>query len=428
MDIKTISRYNEWWITGKVRKELSFPFRRYLFAKLSKHIKSRQMILLSGLRRVGKTVLMYQLIDTLIKEGGHPKNILYFSFDETKHNIAEIIETYQNEVLKRDLSEQRIYFFFDEVHKAKDWSNQIKIWYDLYPSLRFFLSGSASLSLQKKSGESLSGRILEFTLNPLTFQEFLAIKNVNVEFDDFKIYQNKVLPLFFDYLRKAGFAEMLNEEDDEKIKLYVKNSVIDQIIYRDLPLEFGIKDLELLETLLDLFFSHPGMIINFDRLSRDLKRDKKTIINYVYYLKYGLIIRILLNFRKGVLIASRKMKKVYPATTSFIFSRADIFSNVNFSETALETFVVNELDTKYYYRKNDEVDILYKDGKKIVPIEVKNTVGESEIRKFRKVMDKIECPTGIMVSKEEFKELKFGQKKVLIVPAWAFVLFKERFL
>ena len=342
MDIKTVARFNEWWITGKVSDELFFPFKRYLFLELLKHINSRQMVLLAGLRRVGKTVLMYQLIDNLLKNGVMPKNILYFSFDETGYNVNEVIENYQNEILRKGLARQKIYFFFDEIQKAKDWANQIKIWYDLYPQLKFFLSGSASLSLEKKSRESLAGRLLEFVLKPLTFQEFLSIKNIQVKYSEFKIYQNKILPLFIDYLRKSGFPEIVDQEDEQKIKLYIKNSVIDRIIYKDLPLEFGIKDLELLGTLLNLFFTQPGIIVNFDNLSRDLKRDRKTVMNYIYYLRYSLLLRIVLNFRKGVLVASRKMKKIYPSTTSFIFSQTDKYSEMDFSKNALETFVVNE--------------------------------------------------------------------------------------
>jgi len=428
MDIKTVARFNEWWITGKVSDELFFPFKRYLFLELLKHINSRQMVLLAGLRRVGKTVLMYQLIDNLLKNGVMPKNILYFSFDETGYNVNEVIENYQNEILRKGLARQKIYFFFDEIQKAKDWANQIKIWYDLYPQLKFFLSGSASLSLEKKSRESLAGRLLEFVLKPLTFQEFLSIKNIQVKYSEFKIYQNKILPLFIDYLRKSGFPEIVDQEDEQKIKLYIKNSVIDRIIYKDLPLEFGIKDLELLGTLLNLFFTQPGIIVNFDNLSRDLKRDRKTVMNYIYYLRYSLLLRIVLNFRKGVLVASRKMKKIYPSTTSFIFSQTDKYSEMDFSKNALETFVVNELNAEYYYRKNGEVDIIYKGGKNIIPIEVKNTVAETDIKQFKKLMDKLECKKGIIVSREEYNEVKLEEKTIIIIPAWAFALFKEEII
>ena len=96
------------------------------------------------------------------------------------------------------------------------------------------------------------------------------------------MFQQQAMPLFSDYLRKGGFPEITDEESDEKIKAYIKNSVIDQIIYRDLPEEFGVKDYELLNVLIESVATNPGMIINYDALSRNLKRSKTTIINYLF--------------------------------------------------------------------------------------------------------------------------------------------------
>ena len=285
MDVELLSRFNNWWITGKVKRELLFSYKRYLFQKLLQNLEGRQMVLLTGLRRIGKTVLLYQLINELLQKGVKPRNIFYFSFDEERYGLEEVINTYRNEVLKHNLEKERVFLFLDEVQKSENWANQVKIWYDLYPNLKFFLSGSASLILQRKTKESLAGRIFEFVLSPLTFREFLELKNIDVKFQDIKIYQERILPFFFDYLRKSGFPEIIDEESDEKIRLYLKNSIVDRIIYKDIPLEFGIKDLELLETLVKIIFTQPGLIVNFDAFARNLKRDKKTIINYIFYLK-----------------------------------------------------------------------------------------------------------------------------------------------
>jgi predicted AAA+ superfamily ATPase len=428
MDIQALSKFNTWWVTGTVKKELLFTYKRLIYNQLLKFINDRQIILLTGLRRVGKTVLMFQLIDTLLEKGIDKKNILYFSFDEGKYELKEVIETYRDKILKQEFGNEKIYIFLDEVQKAENWTNQIKIFYDLFPGLKFFLSGSAGLVLQKKTRESLAGRIFELTLEPLSFSEFLGMKNIKIEFEDFMLYHNKISPMFFDYIRKSGFPEIIDEKQDEKIKLYIKNSIIDRIIYKDLPLEFGIKDLELLETLVRVIFTEPGMIINFDNLARNLRRDKKTIMNYIFYLKYGLLIRVLFNFRKGVLVASRKFKKAYPVSPAFVFSSADRFYEQDFFGKVLETFVVNEIGAKYYYRKNGEVDVIWQKGEKIIPVEIKSAVRNDDIKAFQKTMDKLNLKEGIIVTTEQFEKIKTGNKKISLIPAWAFVIFKENLL
>lgn len=163
-------------------------YKRYLYPKLLKFLPDRQIILITGLRRTEKTVLLYQLIQHLLDAGISPRKILYFSFDEENFDIKEVIEVYRVNVLREEFRlVDKIYLFFDEVQKLKDRENKIKVYYDLNPSLKIFLSSSASLILSGRSKESLAGRIYDFNLKPLTFKEFLEMKRVKVTFEDAKL-------------------------------------------------------------------------------------------------------------------------------------------------------------------------------------------------------------------------------------------------
>ncbi|MGE9810972.1 AAA family ATPase, partial [Ferroplasma acidiphilum] len=82
MDVSDIERFNDWWITGRVRPALLKNFKREIYNEINKYMENRLMILLYGLRRMGKTTIMYQLIDELLNKTDS-KNILYFSFDDT---------------------------------------------------------------------------------------------------------------------------------------------------------------------------------------------------------------------------------------------------------------------------------------------------------------------------------------------------------
>jgi predicted AAA+ superfamily ATPase len=423
MDLRTIEQFNEWWTTGKVR--LLKPYRRPLFDEILKYLNDRQIILVYGLRRVGKTTLFYQVIQHLLDDGVDPGNILYFSFDVSKAEIEDLLRTYEQEKLRRNFeSADTIFIFFDEIHKAENWQNELKIFYDLYPNLKFFICGSASINIQKRAKESLAGRMYDFMLNPLSFNEFLTLKGVEVKFEEWPVYERQVLPLFHDYLLKGGFPEIVEEESEEKIRIYLRNNVIERIILVDLPAEFGIKDMELLKILVELVARNPGLRINYDALSRDLKRSKPTIINYFSYLEYALILKLVRNIRPGFMATSRKLKKAYPYNVAFarLFASEDTFGKV------IENAILQELGADYYFRNNaTEIDFILKmRNEKIVPVEVK--YGKVELTKFQRALDKIGLDFGFVITKDIYKEEVIKGKRILLIPAWAFVLFKHEFL
>ncbi|MEM5843391.1 MAG: ATP-binding protein [Candidatus Aenigmatarchaeota archaeon] len=428
MEEKELFKFNEWWETGKVSEKNLEAYKRYLFYKILNFIEDRQIILITGLRRVGKTKLLYQIIHSLLEKKIDPKKILYFSFDEEAFDIKDVLETYKK-VLKKDFKDvDRIYVFFDEVHKCKDWENKIKVYYDLNPNIKFFLSGSASLIISKQAKESLAGRIYEFILKPLTFKEFLEMKNVKISFEEAKLFNEKILLYFVDFVRKAGFPEIINEDNDEKIRTYVKLSVVERIIYKDIPKQFGKTDIELLEILTNMFFKNPGLILNFENLSKNLRRDKKTLMNYVYYLKFSLLINLVSNFRISVLATSRKNKKVYPAASSLIFSSYGMFDS-NIWGKVLECIFCNETEAKYYFRKDKkEIDFLIFKNNKIIPVEIKYSISETEIKDFISLLKSLNINAGIVLTFDKFAEIHEKNFKILVYPLWVYLLFGDRIL
>ncbi|MCK4613351.1 MAG: AAA family ATPase, partial [Thermoplasmata archaeon] len=82
MELETLEIFNPWWTAGQVKTELTREFRRPLFSELLNFFEERQILLVYGLRRVGKTTLFYQLIEHLLNDGVGPEKIVYFSFDE----------------------------------------------------------------------------------------------------------------------------------------------------------------------------------------------------------------------------------------------------------------------------------------------------------------------------------------------------------
>jgi len=94
-----LERYNEWWFTGKIRKELALPYKRYILSKIIESLKERQILLMAGLRRVGKTTLLYQTIEKLL-ENEEPNKILYFSFEDSTVSVKDVLGFYEKYILK----------------------------------------------------------------------------------------------------------------------------------------------------------------------------------------------------------------------------------------------------------------------------------------------------------------------------------------
>ncbi len=418
MDLSELERFNTWWKIGKVRPLLTKEYKRIVYNQIMKYIDKRLIILLYGLRRMGKTTIMYQIISELL-EHTEGKNILYFSFDEYAYSIDEVLNEYQNSVLHKtfDNTEKNVYIFLDEIQKLQRWEDKIKLYYDLYPNLKFILSGSASVSLRKKSDESLAGRIITIAVEPLNFIEFLEMNGLNVikikENPD--LYKRDIMPLLDRYIKYGTFPELSRNEDDDYARLYIRETVIDRIIYKDIEREFKVNDVDLLKALIKMISNRPGMTLNFKAISENIGRDQRTISNYFEYLEFGLLMKIIYNYRENEFISLRKLKKCYPVTPNIVFALSDKFNEL--MPYIMENLVLMNIRTNYFYKNNYEIDFISVKKDKIMPVEVKKTDrSEKQLKLFiKKYGNKVENPLMVTYDNE-------SNDNITVIPLWKFLL------
>ncbi|WP_298407891.1 ATP-binding protein [Ferroplasma sp.] len=418
MDLSELERFNTWWKIGKVRQSLTKEYKRIVYNQIMKHIDKRLIILLYGLRRMGKTTIMYQIISELL-EHTEGKNILYFSFDEYAYSIDDVLNEYQNSVLHKtfDNTEKNVYIFLDEIQKLQRWEDKIKIYYDLYPNLKFILSESASVSLRKKSDESLAGRIITIAVEPLNFTEFLEMNGLNVikikENPD--LYKRDIMPLLDRYMKYGTFPELSRNEDDDYARLYIRETVIDRIIYKDIEREFRVNDVELLKNLIKMISNRPGMTLNFKAISENIGRDQRTISNYFEYLEFGLLVKIIYNYRENEFISLRKLKKCYPVTPNIVFALSDKFNEL--MPYIMENLVLMNIRTNYFYKNNYEIDFISVKKDKIMPVAVKKTDRtEKQLKLFiKKYGNKVENPLMVTYDNE-------SNDNITVIPLWKFLL------
>ncbi len=400
---------NPWWKEKGISNNLALPYRRSIFPEIMKLAKLRQITIISGLRRVGKSTIMYQLTEDLLKNT-MPEKILYYSFDERAENIVDILEKY-SQLTGTDWKKEKCFIFFDEIQKLADWSSKLKIVYDGFPNLKIIVSGSSSFQLEREAKANLAGRHFVANVEPLSYAEYLELKKSKIDLGREKLWDDEIKREFRNYLLRP-FPEIVGLQELSLIKSYIKDNVIEKVLKIDLPKRFRNINEELLSRLIDIFYERPGTYINYDELSNDLKISKKTLLQHIYYLEFAYIIRRVKNFRPKMRTTSRKMQRVYPYHWSLGFGWT--------GKTDFGTIAASLLDAKYYWRKNGkEIDFLLV-GKQILPVKVKESakVTKGELRHMLFFMKNFGLKEGMLVYSGNEEKAEVNGFTIKKMPLW----------
>lgn len=302
---------NPWYRDrGFIPKEHNLPKREVFSLFIEDVIHSKYIISLTGLRRVGKSTLLKQVIASLLVKSEPPKRIFYFSFDQpTISKQPEVLENiiiyYLESILHEKIHrvEKKVYIFLDEIQLVPFWQDILKRFYDINQNLKFIVSGSASLFVKEEAKESLAGRLLEFYLPPLSFSEYTMMSG-NADFID-----------FLDY---GQFPEMLEMKDNTKKIEYLKEGIIGKVLEIDIVKIHGIRKAVDFERLFWSLLPNTGQIIQSRKLMLDLSFKKATLFKYLSILEKSLLINKVLNISGSFRSEKRLLRKLYPGSTNFL--------------------------------------------------------------------------------------------------------------
>lgn len=303
---------NPWWETGSIPEYYKQMKRRLYFDLLVDQIEEqrtvKRAVVLMGPRRVGKTVMLYQVIEHLIRTGHAQRKICYLSIDAPIYNNTSLEELFS--ICRKAVGDEVADDFvviFDEIQYLKNWEVHLKSLVDFYPRTRFIVSGSAAAALKLKSNESGAGRFTDFMLPPLTFQEYLVLKDL-----DFLIgkqdlvwkgesisvdtaYDIKTLnDHFLNYINFGGYPEVIfNDAIQRDPGRYIRSDIIDKVLLRDLPSLYGIRDVQELNSLFNVIAYNSGNEFNLDGLTQQSGVEKPVIRKYLEYLEAAFLVKIL---------------------------------------------------------------------------------------------------------------------------------------
>jgi uncharacterized protein len=340
-------KFNPWWEKNIDEKSI---VRERFFDFFEESIKRKDIEFIAGLRRIGKTTLMKQVINFLIKEKEiSPKNICYISLDNYSfidYTIYDLVKIFQ-EISQLKIDEQ-IYLFLDEITFKEDFNLELKNLYD-FGNIKIFAS-SSSASLLKDKHAFLTGRARTLEVEPLDFKEFLKFKSLK--------YSKRELPLMKSYFEKymeiGGIPEYVITEDPA----YISN-MVNSIIDKDIIAKFQIKKTMQIKELFKLLCERIGKPITYSKLAKIIGLSKDTVKEYIGYFEQTYLFKLI--EKKGKL-NERLLgeKKLYVADVAI----KNITTGFKEKGFIYENLVFNHIKSKnpnFILTIDTEIDFCYED-------------------------------------------------------------------
>ncbi len=359
MDWEFIAYMNPHWEKNYF---YNYQFERKALKEVLK--EGRLIKLITGPRRVGKTVMLKQVIDKLIKKGVKREKILYVLLEEKSENIVEIVKEWSKR-FGINLRE-KTYVFIDEVQYRKNWSNEVKLLYDTFENMRIYLSGSSS-SLIKNKSSLLAGRMKSFFIKPFDFEEYLGfygkeyIKHEEDRWEEYKKYLFKQLP------------ELKNVDAVDYVK-----SIVEKVVGEDVRKLFSVGEEDIVYSLIRIVFKQPGQMIDYNEMAKELGVDRGTISKYFHALESSFLLRKVYSFSKSVRKSERRKKKFYPFYTTLLHYISPYYPDFSY---ILETDVGEKLDASFYfYEKGKEVDFVLPECRKAIEVKTSKIIDKSSLK------------------------------------------------
>jgi len=481
--ISVLKTWNPWWEKGKEGiDDFKDPqFKRELYGSVYKQlVQGEQIVSLVGMRQVGKTTLMRQVIKDLLHQNVNPKSIFYLSFDDpflnTRYNKSEVfdivLQTYSEQIINSNLRDYagKIYLFLDEIHKLDKWEDHLKKYYDQAYSIKYLVSGSSSIHLQKKNRESLLGRIFEFILYPFSFREFATYNlQENFEFQEniqalqilvskfisnFKISDIKddiqnvfqrintwnkkdIIDLLKKYVIVGGFPRVWQLPDFSSRQKFIWEQYVGKVIFEDLMQVANFRRPKDLESIFARLIEFNGKETQISDLQRDLKISRVTLDKYLGYLeKIFLIIRTEKTKSKRTVIKKRSGNVKFYLTdislrNAFYKRNEDVFYDddemgliaENLVRTKIQSWICElqkDNDQVGFYRDSSgEIDFIVKNLGFTLPIEVKWRNQIPALKTLDKITRKWELKESMLITKDFDLSFENGR---LSIPLWFFLL------
>ncbi len=401
-------------------------------------IDADKIITVAGVRRAGKTSLIFQCVADLLKNGVKKDNIIYVNF-ENERLIGTKATDLDNLLIAHNMAFTPqpgiIYLFLDEIQIVENWDKWVRKIYDLHKH-RIVITGSSSELLSSEIATALAGRNLSYTVYPFSFREFINAKGIKEEKEDWKYSAKKglVLKELDELLEYGSFPEVTLTKDDNR-KMELLSSYFDAIFFRDIVKRYKLRETGDLGVFLRILASNYAVYFSSSKTynyfsSVGLKLSRKTILNFLEYAKSVFFATTLEQYSKS----PKKRFAIQQKTYVIDIGLSKLFGDVD-KGRALENAVFMELlrhkkigESIYYLKlkSGKEVDFIVK-GKNTQLLQVSYDVSSPEARKREtsalveaaKTFDLSDCK---VVTYDYENEETVDGLKIKFVPFWIWAL------
>src|SRR3989344_3453336 len=362
-------------------------------------------IILSGIRRCGKSTLLLQLMKKI-------KGFYYFNFEDSRAGDFDIGDFEKlDQIFHEEYGGQK-YYFFDEIQNIAKWEAFVRRLVDLKKHV--IITGSNASLLSKEMGAKLTGRHLNHELFPFSFREFLKICK-----------ENPSIGSFGEYLSNGGFAEYLKLKRPD-----ILQELLRDILARDIITRYKLRNQKILKDLAVYLLTNIGKQFTYNSLKKNFKLGSvNTAIAFISYFEDTYMLFTIPRFDYSLKKILVNPRKVYAVDNGFVTrNSASFFDDKG---RLLENLVFINLRKKnkeiFYFQEENECDFLVRDGTKIVKAiqvcyEINEESRDREIKGLIDAMNKFKLKEGLILTYNQEDKFVVEDKTIKAIPVWKWLL------
>jgi len=373
------------------------------------YFKSPEAIIVTGMRRVGKTTLLryiFKRVETdnkIMLDLENPIVQKYFEeedYERIKLNL---------EVLGLNFS-KKAYVFLDEIQYVKTLPSVVKYLCDHY-NVKFFLTGSSSFYLKKIFTESLAGRKYIFELYPLSFREFLKLKDLKMILPKGNVKISKSVVSSFstfyeEYLLFGGFPGVILKESCEEKKMALED-IFSSYFQLEIAKLGEFRNLNIVRDLILLLMRRCGAKIDIQKLSQSLGVSRPTIYEYISFMEGTYFIKLVRPFTKNKDVEIRSIPKIYFCDSGLLNNLTKIDEGALFENNIFQNLRLKG-ELNYYQKKSGvEIDFIF-NRKEAIEVKIKPT--RQDLQRLKRVSEELNMEKAYIVSQKHstLEDVKYG--------------------
>lgn len=375
---------------------------------------------LVGLRRAGKSYLLYGRMQQLLAEGVKQDEIMYIDFEDERLENIKAAELNEFLEMFMELYGKQPYIFLDEIHNVKGWEKFVRRLADY--GYRVYVTGSNSKMLSSEIQTVLGGRFLQAEVYPYSFNEFLKAMGIDAEAPESYSTEGRarLRSAFNEYFVYGGFPQSLNY----KVKREYLSGVYDKIYLGDIAARHNIDNIPALKTMFKKLAESVKQPISYSRIahvisSTGTKVGTQTIINYLEYARDAWIISPVKNF--AAKLSDRESSPKYYFTDNGLLSLF-VKDETSLLENLTAIILMRRFgreDNVFFYDDGEEVDFYIPEAETAIQVcydlyASPNTI-DRELPPLVRLAEKLECKRLIVITRDQSGTLEYRGRNIELI-------------